>query len=185
MAVGSVLDRSKFDLALIEEARKYDINIFDRAKLLTVTKSLDSDVAFRLKIHKDDVFFNIGCNFLVDATGRLSYLARLFGARRQHFDRLVALVGILKMHSNCQLSDNAILIEPFENGWWYSTKIAGNKMIASAYTDSDLFPHETGLKFSVWKNFLLQAPSTKQRLKDYQLESICLVAANSSILSVQ
>jgi flavin-dependent dehydrogenase len=75
----------------------------------------------------------IDCAFLIDATGRASWLARRLGARRVHHDRLIAMVAFLES-GHCD--DATTLIEAAENGWWYSAPLPDSRLAIMLVSDT-------------------------------------------------
>ena len=92
-------------------------------------------------------------------------------------------MSFLKIKENTQKLDPSILIEPFENGWWYSAIHPGNLMVATVFTDSDLVTKQLYLKDDLWHKFLLCAPKTNQRLKYWKSFCIFNLSASSSIIT--
>jgi flavin-dependent dehydrogenase len=74
--------------------------------------------------------------WIIDATGRTSWLARRHGVRRHSIDRLVALVRF----GSLQCSDDRMFIEARPGGWWYAAALPGDRIAVAYFTDSDLLP---------------------------------------------
>lgn len=72
------------------------------------------------------------CAFLIDATGRASWLSRRLGARRVHHDRLIAMVAFLD-DGHC---DATTLIEAAEDGWWYSAPLPDSRLAVMLVSDT-------------------------------------------------
>jgi flavin-dependent dehydrogenase len=73
---------------------------------------------------------------LVDATGRRASLARVLGARRLAFDRLV---GVSATWAGMPVAEeHYLLVETAADGWWYSAPLPGGSLVATLMTDADL-----------------------------------------------
>ena len=75
---------------------------------------------------------NVSARFVVDATGRASWLAHRAGARRIVDDRLVAVVAFLR---GVPTADSFTLVEAVENGWWYTAPVPDGRLAAMFITD--------------------------------------------------
>jgi flavin-dependent dehydrogenase len=74
----------------------------------------------------------VDCTFLIDATGRASWLSRRLGARRVHHDRLIATVAFLD-GGHC---DSTTLIEAAADGWWYSAPLPDSRLAVMLISDT-------------------------------------------------
>ena len=74
--------------------------------------------------------------WVIDATGRSSWLARRQGASRQSLDRLIALVRFASRSS----TDDRTFIEARPEGWWYAAGLPGDRLAVAFFTDADLLP---------------------------------------------
>ena len=75
-------------------------------------------------------------DFLVDATGRASRVARALGIQRTRLDKLTGLWCVLDTAE--QVKPFYTYIEATNNGWWYAAPLQGNKLSLAFMTDSDL-----------------------------------------------
>jgi flavin-dependent dehydrogenase len=121
--------------------------------------------------------------FLVDASGRgapaSAALAR--GRRWLAWDRMVALVG---RFSGPLTSDQDLLIEACEEGWWYSAPQPDGTLVVALMTDADLSPAgpREGLNIS-WLTALKRAPHTAARTYDTMLnDAVRVVRADTGCL---
>jgi len=81
---------------------------------------------------------HIGANFVVDATGRASRIARMLGARRVIHDPLVAVVAFLE--SSSPDPDSYTFVEAAEHGWWYTAPLPSSRLAAMFVTDPPARP---------------------------------------------
>jgi flavin-dependent dehydrogenase len=120
------LDRRRFEQMLIDRA------LAAGATRLTGTRvsALARDGRmWRLQLNDGTP---VDCAFLIDATGRSSWLARRLGARRVHDDRLIATVAFLES-GHC---DSTTLIEAEEHGWWYSAPLPDSRLAVMLISDT-------------------------------------------------
>ena len=101
--------------------------------------------------------------FVVDATGREAHLARSAGAQRVTYDRLIGLAFYFDRASNeTAEEDSFTLVEAVSSGWWYSSRLPGEKLIAVYMTDSDLLDRRAGCR-----ELLNEAKHTAKRVSEY------------------
>jgi flavin-dependent dehydrogenase len=111
--------------------------LIDRAVAAGVTRRIGTRVTsvardgrtWRLQLDDGSA---IDCAFLIDATGRASWLSRRLGARRVHHDRLMATVAFLDA-GHC---DNTTFIEAAEDGWWYSAPLPDSRLAVMLVSDT-------------------------------------------------
>jgi flavin-dependent dehydrogenase len=77
------------------------------------------------------------CDFMVDATGKKSRIAKMLGVARHHTDRLT---GVSICYSGCTNVPQYTHIEAVQQGWWYAAPLSGNRLMVSYMTDADLLP---------------------------------------------
>jgi 2-polyprenyl-6-methoxyphenol hydroxylase-like FAD-dependent oxidoreductase len=77
------------------------------------------------------------CNFLVDATGRHSRIARMLGGQRTRVDALVGISAMLTMADDTALP-HYTFIEATPDGWWYAAPLSGHRLSMVFMTDADL-----------------------------------------------
>jgi flavin-dependent dehydrogenase len=98
-------------------------------------------------------------DFVVDASGRGSHLARNIGARRMVFDRLVAAwrqVSAAAMSEQC-----FVQVEAVPEGWWYSAPLPCDRFMVMLMSDGDLLRSQHSL---IWQQALARAPHTRARV---------------------
>lgn len=106
-------------------------------------------------------------DFVVDASGRSARLARMIGARRIRYDRLIGVAAYFQTHADALTSseteDSFTLVEAISSGWWYSTRLPGGKRIAVYMTDDDLLDRVAARQTDGWLALLGRAPQTAKR----------------------
>ena len=102
---------------------------------------------WRLHVQSSDGPSIIEARWVVDASGRSSWLARRLGATRFATDRLLSLVKWLPSDAS---TERRTLIEACETGWWYSAKIPGCRTVIAYFTDIDLLPRNRSERTAEW-----------------------------------
>lgn len=105
---------------------------------------------------------------LIDATGRRAQVARMLGAQRMLFDRLV---GVAVHWTGVDATElGHLLVEAAREGWWYSAPLPSggqhkaDSMIAMLMTDADLFGQLRLAIAEPWQVILQSTQATRQRL---------------------
>ncbi len=125
--IGWHIDRASFDRNLAREAGNRGATLALNTLVRDVERVKDR---WRLRLSSGDV---VTARFLVDATGTAA-LARRFGARFAETD---CLVGIAGFFTDCN-GDARTLVDPFDNGWWYTAGLPGQRRVVACMTDRDL-----------------------------------------------
>lgn len=150
------IDRQKFEVMLLDEARARGVKIFAGEKF-------DPQTSHR-------------AHFVVDATGRASFIARLAGAERIAIDHLIAQTMFLEP----RLPDpqqKFTLIEAVENGWWYSAPLPDGRLVAAFMTDGDL-------EREAWSDAVARTHTTRERIEAYaRIDEPQIASANTSRLN--
>jgi flavin-dependent dehydrogenase len=111
-------------------------------------------------------------DFVADATGRPSWLARRLGARRLRYDRLVGISTLLV--SPTPAADTYTLVEAVPDGWWYSALLADGRLAVALLGDGDLLPR--GLLGpesdpAIWGRLLRETTATRERVEAHGYEA--------------
>jgi flavin-dependent dehydrogenase len=142
-------------------------------------------------------------DFIIDATGRASRLARLLGARRIRYDRLVAVASYFgpraddgsnevgypnegKVEDSNEGLDSFTLVEAVACGWWYSARLPGGRSVAVHMTDGDLLERDAVRGAEGFRALLERAEQTRLRVGARARELSTrprVFAANTSRLS--
>jgi flavin-dependent dehydrogenase len=123
--------------------------------------------------------------FLVDATGRPSWLARRRGAVRLDEDRQIAAVALMEP-AGAPAEDRTTLVEAVEGGWWASAILPDGRLAATFFTDVDLHDRDVLARPSAWPALLAGADHTRARLRDFIIpggQSARVVPAGSARLN--
>jgi flavin-dependent dehydrogenase len=105
-------------------------------------------------------------DFVADATGRPSRLARRLGARRLRYDRLVGISSLLE--SATPAADTYTLVEATPEGWWYSALLSDGRLAVAFLSDGDLLDRpllQAGADPTAWWQRLHQTTATRERVE--------------------
>lgn len=106
-------------------------------------------------------------DFVIDASGRASRLARLLGARRIRYDRLVAVASYFGPREDSDSNeglDSFTLVEAVADGWWYSARLPGGRVVAVYMTDGDLLERDAVRGAEGFRALLERAKHTRARV---------------------
>ncbi len=172
------LDRRRFDAMLALAAEEAGANVCQAAR---VTSCLPVGArGWQVEFASDGERNHLRASFLVYATGRACVAARWLGARRIFYDRLVGLLGFFSARSAGTKDDCQTLVEATENGWWYSARLPGSRLVVAYMTDADLLPKGSIPVSEYWQDRLERAPNTRSRTSCCVPEmGLRSVAANS------
>ncbi len=180
------VDRQRFEARLAEHAVAAGVEWRWGCRTLRCLRSAEG---WRLEIDGAAGRQALAADFVADATGRASRLARRLGARRLRYDRLVGVAGLLA--SATPASDSYTLVEATPDGWWYTALLADGRMAAAVFGDGDLLPRDLLHPASAaepWRQRLLATTATRERVErhGYRLAGLSLRSepAESSRLDV-
>jgi len=123
--LGWHLDRAGFDADLLLIARNAGVDLINSH----VQEVMDDGNGWRI----EGPGWEVGSQWLVDASGRRSFISTKLGVHRLRDDDLTAVYGWFKpLDVN---DDPRTLIESSTDGWWYSTRLPDNNMVAVFHTD--------------------------------------------------
>lgn len=116
------LDRSRFDQCLREAACLAGVQWW-RERLGQITRT---ERGWHLQMPGGD----LGARWLIDASGRVSIVARRLGVKRVRDQGLIAVYA----WANCDDRERRTLIESVGSGWWYSAQLPNGRRIAALHT---------------------------------------------------
>jgi flavin-dependent dehydrogenase len=163
------VERNSFDAMLATAAS-------ERGATLVLGTSLDgveqSGDCYQLSLSRGA---KLRARFIVDATGAAVFARRL-GARYECLDRLVGIVRFFEDSAD----DPGLLVEAFEDGWWYTAGLPDGKRIAACVTDADL---AQGLKLGQideWQRRLASVPAVAARLQECKHAGPLVIRSSAS-----
>jgi flavin-dependent dehydrogenase len=135
------LDRSRFDAMLQDEACIRGGEALLQARFASAEHEQGG---WRITIRTADGARELHANWLIDATGRSSFVARQLGAERIHDDHLIAFFIRCRITEAAQRdADSRTFAEAMPDGWWYSALVPSGERIVAFLTDSDLADRAT------------------------------------------
>jgi flavin-dependent dehydrogenase len=129
-------------------------------------------VGWKLEVANGSRVETYSADFVIDASGRASRLARLLGARRIRYDRLVGVAsyfhpdvdeGSDEGEGSDEDADSFTLVEAVSSGWWYSARLPGRRLVAAYMTDKDLLDRDAARHAEGFRSLLEHAEQTRRR----------------------
>jgi flavin-dependent dehydrogenase len=154
------VDRSDLDQMLIGAAADAGARVHQGVR---VTVSRDGSHGWQVGAVTSGGELRLSTAFLVDATGRPSWLTRRLGVDRVRYDRLVGVVGHVAAPRSGTPGDTRALVEAAPNGWWYTAPLPDHQLVVALMTDADQI---TGAAPAgcVWWDNLRSVPLTRDRV---------------------
>jgi flavin-dependent dehydrogenase len=179
---GVLLSRPAFDQELANFVQQAGGNIIHDARVTQIQQQASARWTIQ---YKQTALHDLEADFLIDASGRNTKFAAYWGAKKIQYDDLIgiSLLSNLKTTHNQALEQGAILIEAIEQGWWYSTVLAKQRVVATFMTDADLAKSQGSIQQSL-QHFITASIQTQQHLPQGQLShKIYTASAKSQYLS--
>jgi len=163
------VERNSFDAMLADAASERGATLVTGVSLEDVEQSGD---CWRLNLSTGAT---LQARFIVDATGAAVF-ARRCGARFQCLDRLVGIVRFFEGGAD----DSGLLVEAFEDGWWYTAGLPDGKRIAACVTDADLAQRLKLGQSGEWERRLASVPAIAARLQECKPASPLVIRSSAS-----
>ena len=165
LGLGYHLDRCRFDAWMASVAEQRDVGIMRETRL---AGAIQTDRGWRLQLADANNRPGIlDADFVVDAGGRRAPFARLTGARRVLYDRLIGAFLLFEGDQKTAV-DSRTLIEASANGWWYAARLPNGRIAAACMTDHDI-TRRLGLAHrDAWLAAAMHAPHLHDRLANAQ-----------------
>lgn len=107
-------------------------------------------------------------DFVIDATGRGSHIARRLGANSIMFDRLV---GVAAQFANARANSSCYtLVETTPDGWWYSAPAGSDCSVTMLMTDGDLICTQGTRALPQWRDALARTELTSASIEGCELK---------------
>lgn len=173
---GYILSRPAFDSALF----KFCTQIGITAKIGTrVSKIAQTKTGWELHYNKQ----SMQVDFIVDACGRNSKF--FTDKNQQNEDTLIGITNHLKPIHKTQITNSFLLIEPTQEGWWYSVQNATNNLICTFMTDAKIWQKNKGNKDLFIQKQLNNTVHTKKRVAYFKTNNNYTIQSAHSKLDNQ
>lgn len=179
--VGWHVERTRFDAMLARCSEDAGATVYRNARLSSceVNKARNWEIHFTC-VDRSYCFLS---RFVIDATGRTSWLARKQGASRITLDRLVGVLGFFEPTLAKTTPDSFTVIEAVETGWWYSAVLPDSRLVVTYMTDADIYAYGSRHSSDYWLKKLKDTEHTRSRVKNYAQDiNLIVVPANTSRL---
>jgi flavin-dependent dehydrogenase len=153
--------RREFDRSLAETARDRGAELLCNCRVVSCRHNQGRGWQFELEQggHRQ----SREAAFLIDASGRNSWIGRNFGGVRNAYDRQIAIARIFSTAGRAVEFGAVTLVESVEEGWWYSAPLPGNLLIVVYLTDVDLYRPAREEASAAWMRRLGVATHTMAR----------------------
>jgi flavin-dependent dehydrogenase len=141
------VDRARFDASLADAAQQAGAVVRRGAAVVSCCLP-EADDTWRVQFDCDGCRSDAEAGWVIDATGRRSWLLRHLAIRPRLTDRLVGLLGYGGSRAS---QDMSLFVEAMPTGWWYSAPLPGQRSVAAFMTDSDLIPRSGRSMLSFWE----------------------------------
>lgn len=157
---GYLLDRLHFEKQLWNIYQSGNGTLLTGSKLrkLRITES-----GFQLSVHEGNHSKEIGCQFIVDATGRKATVCRQLGVSKIDLDTQYALSFSTLLEKSIQ---SQILVESTQNGWWYVAPSGDKEAVVMFFTLKGILPPKENRR-----EFLINELKTSLHISNVILES--------------
>ena len=158
------LDRSRFDQMLAREAADRGVTTYPGHRfnnsspngrggwLLNAQAGRGSDVCLE-------------ASFVIDATGRRAAFAVRRGVRKVLLDRLLGVSVTFGARDAEPFADTYTLVEAWEEGWWYSALLPGDRVVVFCMSDADIVKRRGLTSAGGWHGLLQQTSHTRERVR--------------------
>jgi flavin-dependent dehydrogenase len=165
------IDRSKFDSSLAAAAADRGARVLRKTCYIS---ALRGDL-WRITLRNECDTFEVKAKLLVDATGRVSQVARSLGSRGIFYDQLIALVGILASNSLDESVESSLTLEAVEDGWWYMVPLPTGRILLAFMTDKDIFLGTRASPSEYWLKLIKKTEHLSSLLERYHLTDDVLI----------
>jgi flavin-dependent dehydrogenase len=132
------LNRVKFDAMLRAGAQDAGAETLEATRVNRLSRTADE--LWQVQLSSGNQLEEKFAPWLIDCTGRSSFVARSLGVKRISYDQLVGFVSLFRAPESMEASDQDSLtvIEAATHGWWYTALISSGRRIVVYFTDADI-----------------------------------------------
>ena len=163
---GWFVSRNEFDSALASAAEDLGAVVLRGTNYVSATRKH----LWHISLRNGSGALHVKAKLIVDATGRVSQVARGLGARAISYDQLIALVGILSPNSLGEVVESALTLETIEEGWWYKVPLPTGYVLAAFMTDRDIFLDNRSSPTSYWFKMIKRSEHLTHLLERFRLK---------------
>ncbi len=146
------LDRAAFDETLLMAFVERGGTVIPRCKQM---KMEQRDSVWQVQfVHPEQGEQIVGCDYLVDASGRQSKLGAMLGYDPVMEDQLIGVGAFIRNQDNA--FEQHQRIESCEYGWWYMAGLSSELAVVTCFTDMDIMRKLRLNKASVWNQYLAE-----------------------------
>ena len=145
------LDRAKFNSFLQEEVQKRGMEIRMGHRLVEATEEGD---CLRLKVQDaEGQGYELQASYAVDASGTAAVLARRLGSPAIETPSLACL-GLRYQAGKVDALPQLTHLESVPYGWWYVTRIPGEQLLVTLYSDAESIKQRKLNHLVSWRHHL-------------------------------
>ena len=174
------VDRARFDATLRDVARESSAQVAESTR---VTHFERVGRNWRLSLVGPNGSTIVDAEWLMDCTGRRSWVARREKIKRRAYDSLTAFVMLFtENHENTGSDrDTLTLVESVEEGWWYTARIPNSRRVVVYLTDIGTRSARIARRNEGYPALLSETLHIRRRLEGYScLEGAPLIAPSNS-----
>jgi flavin-dependent dehydrogenase len=142
------VQRDVLENDLLDFARKKGISVLTDHKLMQLNRQPDESWLITLMTPTGEQI--IPADFVVDATGRSSKVARCLGIERRLLDDLTGTIAYFSLSETTAIAQYTY-VESVENGWWYAAVLGSGKLVTAFMTDARLLEKSTQEQHGYWQ----------------------------------
>ncbi|RUS35452.1 hypothetical protein BC938DRAFT_483394 [Jimgerdemannia flammicorona] len=167
------LDRARFDQFMRDWWGKSTMSgvreLWEKTTFQSAEKDADGRwivTVRRTESDGDHEVVTVGCDWLIDASGRRACMARKEGQDPAKHDQLLAFYAVFESspnHPNNPDRDNRTIVESCRDGWWYTSLLPGNRrVVASTRTPTIRSPSSRAGTMNFYR-YCTSTPSKSER----------------------
>jgi flavin-dependent dehydrogenase len=128
------LDRQRFGAFLAKQATEAGAELRRGAAVVSVERAAEDVLA--LLIETGGGIERVEAQFVIDATGARSRVAKSAGARPLTHDRLLWVGALFDGPAEPEAS-RLTMLEAVDVGWWYAARVPGGRVVVGIATDAE------------------------------------------------